>query len=211
MCFGAYAALNPRINASASIKWANYLELATQCIELTAYGFIWRKAAYPGPSTEREIVRARYYDWFVTTAIMMWTTWAIIDELNTKDDHKVGISPLAFVLNVNLPVTLMLLFGYLTETDIFHETWRYKRTAKWAALVLGFCCLSAAFTHLKDLSNNDRSRLYVDATMALWMLYGVCFIAGNDAQKNFGYTLLDVFSKNINGIYIAYLLIRDRT
>lgn len=212
-CFGVYAAVNPRTNASDGLKRANYLELATQTIELLAYCFIWHKAIHSiaDSSTGREILRARYYDWVVTTFIMMWTTRAIISELNTLDklEFEDGRSPWTFVQKVNLPIVLMLLMGYVTETERFHNS-RYKWVkswAKWPVLFFGVICLWVAFTHLLYLTDDHRSRVYVEATMTLWALYGLCFIAGNDAQKNIGYTLLDVVSKNINGIYIASLLI----
>ena len=216
-CFGAYAAINPRAGASAALKHANYLELGTQCIELLAYGYIWRKsaraaaAAVDKSTTEREIVRTRYYDWFITTALMLWTTHVIAKELDNASSSSELTSPpvynLDFGMRVNLPIITMLLGGFWVELQPNPQ----PRAKKWFAWFAGSLCLGLAFAHLRNHTRSTESQGYVDMTIGLWILYGVCFIAGNDTQKNIGYTVLDVISKNINGVYIAHLLLKKKT
>ena len=171
----------------------------------------------------------RYYDWIITTPTMLFSycVYLIHEKRNSKEDteekqltqynqpvekkhttdnndslleliisNSMDLLPI-FILN-----TLMLLFGYLTEIGILSVI---------TGVSLGFIPFFvmfyliyekyAKFTHIGRLSF-----FYFSIT---WALYGVAAFASYRI-KNIGYNILDLFSKNFFGIFLAVILFSNR-
>ena len=94
---------------------------------------------------------------------------------------------------------MMLFFGYLGARGIIN---------KYLTTTLGFGFFSAYFYFIYEnyakYSSNSRILFYMFT--ALWSLYGINTL-NPYIIKNVNYNILDIFSKNFFGIYLAIIAI----
>lgn len=187
------------------------LETFVQIVELLFYGWYRTTHSLNG----QDITRFRYYDWVLTTPIMLFSTMCFYVYLKTKEtidttkesyedkkekppsildvfnQHKTRILQILF-LNF-----LMLLAGYLQEINSISLT---------TSTILGFGALFGSFygiydTFVKDVSDK---RLFL-FTFFIWSLYGIAAMFSVNL-KNISYNILDIFAKNFYGLYLSYYI-----
>jgi hypothetical protein len=200
-------------NVSSSnrlIREALILENAVQIIEGSFY--IWFIYFYTKNVDKEDIAKYRYYDWFFSTPLMIISTVAYFHYNNTKlyglsvtssanaasslynfiktDIQK--ISELSFY-NFN-----MLFLGYLQELKLVSLT---------ISTIFGFLFLGLLFLKMfvYYVKNNSANYLIFYLMLFIWSLYGVAALYKNKI-KNASYNILDVFSKNFFGLFLAYLV-----
>ena len=167
------------------------VETTVQVIELIFY--IWMVYNITNISN---ITPYRYADWFFTTPIMLITLMTFIDG-ETKNvfeyikKEKTDVSIIVF-LNA-----LMLLFGFLGEI-------KYLDTE--LSLILGFIPFIfyyyKIYTKLEINNKNTTKKTLYWSYFIFWSLYGVA--AGLDYElKNAMYNILDLFAKNLFGIFLV--------
>jgi hypothetical protein len=144
----------------------------------------------------------RYYDWFITTPIMLFTTILYYDYNNNPnekktlksiwEEHKLKII-LVFLCNA-----VMLMFGYLYEINILDL---------FTSNLLGFGGLLGSFYIIYDsfVSKNLSMNLPLFIFMfVLWSFYGVA-ATFTPRVKNITYNFIDTLSKNFYGIFLTYI------
>ncbi len=96
----------------------------------------------------------------------------------------------------------MLLVGYLQEIGIINI---------WASSLIGFYFLYLTFDIIyREYAIKSPENLQIFWIMAIiWSLYGVAAMF-ESKYKNFAYNILDIFSKNFYGLYIAYRIYERR-
>jgi hypothetical protein len=182
------------------------LELVVQIIESTFY--IWLVYHYKGITN---VTIHRYVDWFFTTPTMLVTLIAYLIYLdyseNTEKKEKTLVAPrlmnilydnrdtIVWILGLN---ALMLFFGALGELNYLYPFLSFS---------LGFIPF---FIYFKMIYENYAIRtVYGQQIFGLffivWSLYGVVSFFPY-LWKNICLNLLDIFSKNILGIYLSYLV-----
>jgi bacteriorhodopsin len=181
-----------------------YLETAVQIIEGIFYIWLISQFSYISNVTPK-----RYFDWFITTPTMLFTLCIYLDYLHHKESfeqmdlyglfqtHKQTFIPIA-ILN-----SMMLLFGYLGETKLLN---------KYLAVLLGFIPFVLFFGMIYDnyaKYTPDGETLFWYFT-AVWGFYGIAAIMPY-FWKNISYNILDIFSKNFFGLFLAYIAIREIT
>lgn len=181
-----------------------YLETAVQIIEGIFYIWLISQFSYISNVTPK-----RYFDWFITTPTMLFTLCIYLDYLHHKEsfeqmdlyglfqNHKQTFIPIA-ILN-----SMMLLFGYLGETKLLN---------KYLAVLLGFIPFVLFFGMIYDnyaKYTPDGETLFWYFT-AVWGFYGIAAIMPY-FWKNISYNILDIFSKNFFGLFLAYIAIREIT
>ena len=192
------------------------LETVVQIVELLFYvGLV-----YSFTKVKNNVSILRYYDWFLTTPTMLFTLIAFMVYKNEQDSHK----------NSREDTTKDKKKSYATVTSIFKD---YRKTIMHILLlnaamlglgVLGekkiisrkraFLSGSAAFTSAFYLIyENFADELMINKQVLLfnfilWSLYGIAYTFPYNKQ-NIAYNILDIFSKNLNGLlifgYIYYL------
>lgn len=174
------------------------LETVVQVIEAIFY--VW---VIFGLSNLKVMSARRYYDWYLTTPIMLFTTIAFMEykknktnTINLKNflvEHKTNII-LIFIANF-----LMLTFGLMNETNML---------SKIVAIPIGTLFFLFSFYIIYDkyakstlIGNQLFYFLFI-----VWALYGVaaCF---NNKYKNTMYNCLDIVSKNFYGLFIYYYIL----
>jgi bacteriorhodopsin len=144
----------------------------------------------------------RYYDWFITTPIMLFTTILYYDYNNNPDEKKTigsiwnehkGKIILVFLCNA-----VMLIFGYLYEVNILDL---------FTSNLLGFAGLFGSFYIIYDsfvkqnLSMNLPLFIFM---LLLWSFYGIA-ATFTPTMKNITYNLIDTLSKNFYGVFLTYV------
>jgi ABC-type transport system involved in cytochrome c biogenesis permease subunit len=118
---------------------------------------------------------------------------------NLYDLTKENSSIIIVVLLLN---ALMLMFGYLGEI---------KKMSFNLAAVLGFIPFIIMF-YMIYINYAQYTKLGIDTFWyfsGVWALYGIASVMSYKV-KNISYNILDLFAKNFFGLYLAYLLFKNR-
>ena len=187
------------------------LETVVQLIELVFYGW------YSNHVSEKliDVARYRYYDWILTTPMMLFTTMAFYSYIFSKekdeDDKQKEKAPMSLqgffqqnsfiIILVFIFNALMLIFGYMAEVGLMSAIW---------SSILGYGALLGSFGFMyKEFVNKVQfSKQGIFWFMFFfWSLYGIAALFENHA-KNTSYNILDVFAKNFYGLYLSSYIAR---
>jgi bacteriorhodopsin len=182
------------------------LETAVQIVELAFYTW-YRQHIVTKVS---DITQFRYYDWFVTTPTMLFSTAAYYGYLDNKEsEQKEPFSVWSFFQqNANwvwlmfFMNALMLLFGYLQEIGMLSIVW---------SSILGYAGLLGSFGILykQFVSKTPQQQGLFWFMFIAWSLYGIAAMLPS-VQKNISYNILDIFAKNFYGLFLGYLIVSRR-
>lgn len=152
----------------------------------------------------QNITKHRYYDWAITTPTMLFTYIMYLLMTKKREDHEstalLGLIQsekytLAVVFLLNWT---MLFFGYLSETG---------RMKTKLATFLGFIPFLAMFYIIfSKYVTLHGSYLTFTYFVAVWAFYGIAALL-NYKLKNTFYNILDIFSKNFFGLFLAYMVV----
>ena len=188
------------------------LETVVQVIELMFYvGLV-----YSFSKLKNNVSVLRYYDWFLTTPTMLFTIIAFMiykNQLNKQEKNKeksgsyTSITSIfqenkEIIMHILLLNAAMLGFGVLGEKKILSR----KR-----AFLSGSAAFTSAFYLIYENFVNDLliNKQVFWFNFILWAMYGIAYTFSYKNQ-NIAYNILDIFSKNSNGLlifgYIYYLV-----
>jgi bacteriorhodopsin len=195
------------------------VEMTVQAVEFGFYVTWIRRAR----ATPHDMARVRYYDWFLTTPMMLFTLAAYMTyaaDRHAADRHAVaGVSAtnqttladgrgltgflksearyLACIAAANFG---MLIVGFAAEGG---------HVSRPVAFVVGFLAMALSFGILwqRYARHSPDGRRLFSVVFVVWSLYGVAFMA-DPVTKNSVYNGLDVVSKNVFGLFLAYNLAR---
>lgn len=183
------------------LREALILENLVQIIEGSFY--IWFIYFYTKNVDKEDIASYRYYDWFFSTPIMIISTVAYFHYNNTK---LISASSLFSFLKTDIKKISELLFynfnmlfvGYLQELKLISLA---------ISTVVGFFFFGLLFLKMfiYYVKNNSANYLIFYLMLIIWGLYGIAALYKNKI-KNTAYNILDVFSKNFFGLFLAYLV-----
>jgi bacteriorhodopsin len=197
---GIYGLTIPLAPKDAILQQVLGLEILVQVIEYIYY------ISYLSVYNVNELTKKRYYDWFLSTPIMLFTIslyFFYVNFIEGKDTKSIGL--VEFTKNNALQIAgfvilnfLMLLFGLLAEIGIMN---------KGLAFVLGMISLIGSFGIIYEsyAKFSEKTKQIFWVMFGLWSMYGVAFLFPPIA-KNIGYTVLDIFSKNFFGIFLFYII-----
>ena len=199
------------------------LEIIVQAIEGTFY--VWMASLF---STIKDVTPKRYFDWALSTPIMLFTLCIYLDYLKKEKEEKVEKEPLKNhdekkekneTSWINLIVTkfnehkttlipifilnwLMLLLGYFGEIGMLNNIF---------AVFLGFIPFFAFYSiiYFKYAKYTETGKQIFWWFAIIWGLYGYAALMSYN-WKNISYNFLDLFSKNFFGIYLAYLVWQNK-
>ena len=188
------------------LKSALKLETLVQLIEFIFY--IYLVYSIQNNILPNNITSIRYFDWVITTPIMLLST---IIYLKYNEEIKKGKTLDLFelikseknnILKILLGNWMMLLFGYLGEVNIIN----IKYTTP-----IGFIFFAYVFKLLYSnyaIKTNDGLKLYWPMFL-FWSLYGISAVF-DFVYKNISYNILDIFAKNFYGLFL-FILIKSKS
>jgi hypothetical protein len=176
------------------------LETIVQIIEFCWYYFIIQKLP------QEEMAKSRYYDWFITTPLMLVTIFSYLlyeEQLeNHPNDPPIRLSAIfknhaETIKQIILSNFAMLLIGYMYEIG---------QVSKKVAFVYGFVFLLNTFNIIyKNVGiKSSKGKKTISIMFLLWSIYGVAFILPTGI-KNSIFNITDLFSKNFFQVYITIL------
>ena len=150
-----------------------------------------------------DIAFMRYYDWFITTPLLLLSVIIYFYYLQNKEIKT--INDKLYLLGSNkyrnkyikiiIYNLLMLLCGFLGELNIIPKKY---------SVIIGFIFFVLLFHELYTFArNNKESERFFIYFMLLWSLYGISYNF-SPQWKNTGYNILDLFSKTFYGLFILY-------
>lgn len=181
------------------------LELIVQIIEGIFY--IW--LLYALTTGQQNITNKRYWDWFFTTPLMLFSLMSYLHFLRLKERNE-SISLYEFVsqfrtiiIHVIFLNFLMLLCGYLGEIGILSIS---------TSVLLGFIpFFYYYFIIYKNFAeeNTEQAKRMFWYFAVVWSVYGIAAFMPYQI-KNTMYNILDLFAKNFFGLFLAYILYMAR-
>lgn len=197
-----YVILMPVASELLLLKQLLIMEFLVQFIEGIFY--IWLAFNI---STAVNITRKRYYDWSVTTPVMLITLSSYLIYLKIKQTGSSAIPDFFGVLNENYATffkivilnSMMLIFGYLGEINVLTTR---------ASVMAGFLPFFAMFYLIYEsyAKYTYSGMLLFTYFFIAWSLYGVSALF-NYQWKNVFYNILDLISKNFFGLFLAYVIV----
>lgn len=178
------------------------LELFVQTIEFCFY--IWLIFSI---SSKLNITKYRYWDWIITTPLMLISLTAFLNSSTYSSLYEFTSQNVDYLKIIILGNLLMLLLGYFGEILIIKND---------IAVVLGFIPFIYIFSYIymKDYNKiHDNSEIYHKQIywffFVVWSLYGFAAILPF-IYKNVMYNVLDLFSKNVFGLFLVFYIFSRR-
>jgi len=168
------------------------METVVQAIEMVYY--VW--LTFNFTSLKYDVTFTRYFDWVLSTPIMLISTALYMNYRHQPDDSlwegfRRNSTSLTGILSWNF---LMLLFGFLGERGVCSRTTAFLGGS--IALLASFAWLYVSFV------GGDWVNWLLFAFMFfVWALYGVAFCF-DYRTKNAFYNVIDLFSKNFYGVFL---------
>lgn len=175
------------------------IETFVQIVEMIFY--IWIIFAV---SNLENVTPRRYIDWSITTPIMLFSTIVFLKySENQQENNSQEIKIKNFILENKENIIklfffngLMLLFGYLGETNILD-----KRISIPLGFVFFFLTFKLIYYEYAKYSVSGKNLFYF--IFIVWLFYGVAAVMPIKI-KNISYNFLDIISKNFYGLFIYY-------
>lgn len=180
------------------------LELMVQIIEGIFY--VWLALNI---SKAVKITQKRYWDWVITTPIMLITLSSYLIYLRiTREQGSEAIPSFLDIVQTNfvnfvkiiILNAMMLFFGYLGEIGIMKVI---------PSVMAGFVPFFAMFYIIYDqyAKHAPDGMILFSYFLLVWGMYGIAALMSYK-WKNVFYNILDLFAKNFFGIFLAYLVFR---
>ena len=193
--YGLFINVNPKEEVLKSVL---YMETIVQVIEFIFY--VW--LVYNIAHITYDVTFIRYFDWFITTPTMLLSFMVVMKYFDSPgiitftDFISNNLNNISYVLLFN---SMMLIFGFLGEINILSRN---------ISFVLGFIFffLSFYFMFINFVGNNTINLIIFFTNFLIWSVYGIAYMF-NYNNKNITYNILDIFSKNVNGLFLFLFLL----
>ena len=181
------------------------LETVVQIIEFLFYILL----VYRFSKLKSDVSVLRYYDWFLTTPTMLFTIIAFMVYTNQKNEknqenEETEKEPLSVnkifneyrerIIKILLLNAAMLSFGVLGETNKMSRNNAFIS----GSIAFTYCFYLIYENFVNDLLLNKQVFWF---NFIFWSLYGVAYTFSYRNQ-NISYNILDIFSKNLNGLLL---------
>lgn len=175
------------------------VELVVQIIEFIFYFYLVYKIIYSSVSSS--ITSHRYFDWSITTPVMLVNFVVFFKYLNNPNRRIKYLDSInedfSVIRNILIANFLMLYFGYQGEIGKYNIN---------ITTFLGFIPFIYMFKQIYKFVNFQSSSYYLYLfVLFIWSLYGVAALFPF-AIKNTFYNILDLFSKNAFGLLLYYFI-----
>ncbi len=176
------------------------IELFVQIIEFIFYVWLVKNI-----KTHSNITKYRYFDWMITTPLMLVTLMAFIDDSRVNSLTEFLKNNKTIITEVLILNFLMLYFGYLGETGVLKIN---------ESVFIGFIPFLIYYNKIfnkfiknKNIPNIKKKVFYY--FFIIWTLYGIAALLPY-TLKNILYNIFDLFSKNFFGLFLVYIIYTNK-
>jgi bacteriorhodopsin len=185
----------------AILKEILWSEVVVQAVEFIFYCYLVYKIVFN--HVPLAITAQRYIDWSITTPIMLVNFAMFFLYLDNKKHQgrsyfEIIREEAPTLLKIVAANALMLAFGYMGETGIMNIN---------VSTALGFIPFAYIFKQLYSnyVGEDSTSQAVFYGIFLVWALYGVSAVLPFQT-KNTTYNILDLFSKNVFGVFLAFYI-----
>ena len=187
------------------IKQLLILELIVQIFEGTFYVWMVRNFQHI-----ENITQYRYWDWLITTPTMLITFSFYLSFLKNTQEKQVNQDTFVSLAQKNWDIliwiiilnAIMLLFGYLGEIGKLSHV-----LATTLGFIPFFIYFFLVYVYFAKWTQMGQTLFFV--FFGIWTTYGIASLM-KYRLKNVMYNILDLFSKNLFGIFLAFILYINR-
>lgn len=199
---GIYGILIPLKEKDGILTDILIMETTVQIIEFIFY--IW--LIFQLSRLSYDVTYTRYFDWFISTPIVLLSTIFFMTYLNNIDSKIIvtisSIINKKFYSIIKIVVSnfFMLLSGFLAEV---------KKISRSNGFILGTIALFYTFyiIYIEFVGDNLINLYLFSFMLFIWFIYGIAFLFPY-VKKNTFYNFLDIFSKNFYGLFIFYIILK---
>ena len=171
------------------------LEFGVQIIEFIFYSWMIMNFQFI-----KNITPFRYLDWIITTPTMLITLVAYLSNKDNTSLKQYIEENTLFVSKIVILNIIMMLFGLAGELNYMDYN---------TAIVAGFIPFIYYFKLIYDkylIKNTEdtKTKLYW-FFFIIWTIYGIVAFLPYE-QKNIGYNILDLFSKNLFSVFLVVII-----
>lgn len=175
--------------------------LATETIVQFVEAAFYTWLAY-GLYKMKDVTSTRYYDWVITTPMMLLATIIYFKYLESTEVFTFTEFIFENMYNIGLIFAynwLMLLCGFLGET---------KKINMHLGIFVGFIFFGLLFKNIYENYTTTEGAMHLYTFLIIvWSLYGVAAMMSTNL-KNLIYNILDIISKNFYGLFIFYKVLQ---
>ncbi len=175
--------------------------LATETIVQFVEAAFYTWLAY-GLYKMKDVTSTRYYDWVITTPMMLLATIVYFKYLESSEVFTFTEFIFENMYNIGLIFAynwLMLLCGFLGET---------KKINMNLGIFVGFIFFGLLFKNIYENYTTTEGAMHLYTFLIIvWSLYGVAAMMSTNL-KNLMYNILDIISKNFYGLFIFYKVLQ---
>ncbi|MBI95534.1 hypothetical protein CL656_00060 [bacterium] len=192
---GLFIPIKPKDQVLNSIL---VMETIVQFIEFVFYYWLVKNIN----NINYDVTYIRYFDWVITTPTMLLSLIIFMIYINSNEIITfTGViqdnsNKIFQILSLN---AFMLLFGFLGEI---------KYLSKTLSFLFGsiFFVMSFALIYFNYVKNSTLNNYIFYINFIIWALYGISFLLSY-TNKNIMYNILDIFSKNLNGLFFLFYIL----
>jgi hypothetical protein len=183
-----------------NIKFLLWIEYIVNFIEGTFY--VWMIYNF---SKIKNITITRYYDWVITTPIMLFTySMYLLHTRYLEENKNVDLFISIYYERYTLMTIIllnwtMLFFGYMSELGKINVI-----TSTFLGFIPFFIMFYIIYENYSKYTQTGINTFYY--FVIVWSFYGIAALMKYEI-KNIMYNILDLFSKNFFALYLAYILI----
>jgi len=178
------------------------LETLVQFIELCFYIWLVSKLS----ELKFEVTYIRYFDWFLSTPMMLISTVFFMKYLTSTAFNNVVTMKSVFeskwveIIKIGVSNVLMLLFGFLAEIN---------QITRLNGFIFGTIAFLYTFyiIYSEFVENNPTNKILFFTMFTIWSFYGIAYLFPY-VTKNVMYNYLDIISKNFYGFFIYYQILK---
>ena len=182
------------------IKILLWIEYIVNFIEFTFYSWMLNNF-----SIINNITKYRYYDWIITTPVMLFTYSMYLLIIRKMEENKqynlfnLIDNEKYKLITIILLNWIMLFFGYISELGMMNT--KISTFLGFIPFIIMFYIIYENYAKYSSLGIN--TFIYF---VSVWGLYGIAALM-NYNIKNIMYNILDLFAKNFFALFLAYILI----
>ena len=189
--------INPKLYGIKVLLWIEYI---VNFIEFIFYSWMLNNF-----SIINNITKYRYYDWVITTPVMLFTYSMYLLIIRKIEENKqynlfnlIDNEKYKLITIILLNWT-MLFFGYISELGMMNA--KISTFLGFIPFIIMFYIIYENYAKYSSLGIN--TFIYF---VSVWGLYGIAALM-NYNIKNIMYNILDLFAKNFFALFLAYVLI----
>ena len=184
-----------------------FIESFVQLVEGIWYVLFYFKFKTKNYKNLNQITPKRYYDWAITTPIMLISTVLFMEYEYNVQQNNPPMNSIEIIKKYPDNFAKILFYNWM----MLYTGYQYEKNSKQSNLMIGFLFFFLSFFEIYTVfaKKTQLGTQLFWFVFLVWFFYGVAAMM-NAIPKNIAYNGLDIISKNFYGILILYKIYEKR-